>query len=115
MRLSRERNLEDVSIIVTGTRSGYISSGNLVGGNKGGTLIGKVSAAAVTIKLDFPVPRSPETTIRTPRTPPELPFAAAPPPPPAIHTARKSKTLTHIHTHIYIHMFYLKTKKPKIE
>lgn len=51
---------------VTGTRSGNISSGNLVGGNTGGTFAGKASAAAVIIKLDLPVPRSPATTIRTP-------------------------------------------------
>lgn len=48
-----------------GTRSGYISSGKRVGGNTGGACVGKVSEAAVTIKLDFPVPLSPTTTMRT--------------------------------------------------
>lgn len=80
-----ELDLEEVSIMVIGTFSGYISSGNLVGGNTGGTLVGKVSAAAVTIKLDFPVPRSPATTMRTPF---ELPLAE---PTPAIQTAAQIK------------------------
>lgn len=43
-----------------------------MGGKTGGTLDGNVSAAAVTIKLDFPVARSPATTIRTPVLPPGL-------------------------------------------
>lgn len=58
-----------------------MSAGKVVGGKTGGTLAGKVSAAAVTIKLDFPVPLSPATTIRTAL---ELPLA-----PPAIKTAIK--------------------------
>jgi hypothetical protein len=53
-------------MIVMGTRSGKKSSGSLVGGNTGGTFVGKFSAAAVTTRLDFPVPRSPATTILTP-------------------------------------------------
>lgn len=57
-----------------------MSGGKLVGGNTGGTLAGKESAAAVTIKLDFPVPLSPATTMRTRLKPPI-------PPPPAIKTA----------------------------
>lgn len=56
-------------MIVMGTRSGYRSSGNLVGGNTGGEVTGKFSAAAVIIRLDFPVPWSPATTIRTPVRP----------------------------------------------
>lgn len=63
-------------MMVMGTRSGQKSSGSLVGGNTGGTLAGKVSAAAVTIKLDFPVPFSPHTTILTPVLPPGPEFAA---------------------------------------
>ena len=70
--------LADVSMTMTGTRSGNISSGNLVGGRVGGTLVGKASAAAVTIRLDFPVPRSPATTIRTAVG--ELELAAEAPP-----------------------------------
>lgn len=58
-----------MSMIVMGTRSGKKSSGSLVGGNTGGTFAAKFSAAAVTIKLDFPVPLSPATTIRTPVRP----------------------------------------------
>ena len=34
--------------MVIGTRSGHMSSGNVVGGNTGGTLGGKISSAAVT-------------------------------------------------------------------
>lgn len=56
-------------MIVIGTRSGYRSSGSLVGGNTGGTFTGKFSAAAVIMRLDFPVPWSPATTIRTPVRP----------------------------------------------
>ena len=63
--------------MVTGTRSGYKSTGSLVGGSTGGTLVGKFSAAAVTIKLDFPVFASPATTILTPF--PAPPAAVAPP------------------------------------
>jgi hypothetical protein len=53
-------------MIVMGTRSGKISLGSLVGGNTGGTFFGNFSAAAVAIRLDFPVPLSPATTIRNP-------------------------------------------------
>lgn len=53
-------------MMVMGTRSGNISSGRRDGGKTGGTLVGKVSETAVTIKLDFPVARSPATTIRIP-------------------------------------------------
>lgn len=63
-------------MIVVGTRSGQKSSGSLVGGNTGGTFTGKLSAAAVTIKLDFPVPRSPAITIRTPLLPPDCTLPA---------------------------------------
>jgi len=52
--------------MVMGTRSGNMSSGNRDGGNTGGTFVGKVSDTAVTIKLVFPVPRSPATTILIP-------------------------------------------------
>ena len=76
-------------MIVMGTRSGQKSSGNLVGGNTGATLAGKFSAAAVTIKLDFPVPRSPATTIRTPVRFPEF---VAPAEALAIRPSRKRKT-----------------------
>jgi hypothetical protein len=53
-------------MIVIGTQLGKISSGSLVGGNTGGTFFMNFLAAAVAIRLDFPVPRSPATTIRTP-------------------------------------------------
>ena len=36
-----------------------------MGGSTEGTLSGNDSVAAAAIKLDFPVPRSPATTIRT--------------------------------------------------
>jgi hypothetical protein len=55
-----------VSMIVMGTSWGNKLSGSLVGGNTGGTFVMKFLAAAVAIRLDFPVPRSPATTIRTP-------------------------------------------------
>lgn len=51
--------------MVTGTPSGKNSKGRLVSGRTGGTLGGKESEAAATIKLDLPVPLSPTTTIRT--------------------------------------------------
>lgn len=51
--------------MVTGTPSGKNSKGRLVSGSTGGTLGGKESEAAATIKLDLPVPLSPTTTIRT--------------------------------------------------
>lgn len=51
--------------MVTGILSGKNSIGNLVSGKTGGALGGKQSVAAATIKLDFPVPLSPTTTIRT--------------------------------------------------
>jgi hypothetical protein len=53
-------------MIVMGTRSGKISSGSLVRGNTGGIFFGMFLDAAATIRLDFPVPWSPVTTIRTP-------------------------------------------------
>lgn len=58
-------NLEDVSMMVRGMPS---ADGNksLVGGRTGGTLGRNLSAAAVSIKLDLPVPGSPTTTTRTP-------------------------------------------------
>ncbi|KAI3698288.1 hypothetical protein L2E82_41718 [Cichorium intybus] len=56
--------LEDVSITVTGTRSGNISSDNQVGGNTGETFARKASVTTVIIKLDLPVPRLLATTIR---------------------------------------------------
>lgn len=37
-----------------------------MGGRTGGTSGRKVSAAAAAMRLDFPVPRSPTTAIRTP-------------------------------------------------
>lgn len=68
---------------VTGTLSGNISSGSLVGGRTGGTLVVKVSAAAVTIKVDLPVLASPATTRRTPPVllPPGFHLVALEPPP----------------------------------
>lgn len=65
VRICNEKYLEEVSTMVTGTPSGKNSKGNLVSGRTGGTLGGKESVAAATIKLDFPVPLSPTTTIRT--------------------------------------------------
>lgn len=76
-----------------GTCSGKKLSGSLVGGRTGGTFTGKLSAAAVIIKLDFPVPRSPATTIRTVVRPPVF---TAPAGAFVIETAKakaKSKTL----------------------
>ena len=66
-------------MIVRGTKSGKKSAGRRVGESTGGTFSGNDSVAAVTIKLDFPVPRSPATTTRTPLRPPELKFPAKPP------------------------------------
>lgn len=57
--------LDEVSMIVIGTRSGNMSEGRRVGGRTGGTFSGNISAATVTIRLDFPVPRSPMTAMRT--------------------------------------------------
>lgn len=51
--------------MVTGIPSGKNSEGSLVSGKTGGTLGGKESVAAATIKLDFPVPLSPTTRILT--------------------------------------------------
>lgn len=55
----------EVSMMVIGTRSGNMSEGRRVGGRTGGTFSGKISEATVTIRLDFPVPGSPTTTMRT--------------------------------------------------
>lgn len=65
-------------MIVRGTKSGKKSVGRRVGESTGGTFSGNDSVAAATIKLDFPVPRSPATTTRTPVRPPELKFPAKP-------------------------------------
>lgn len=74
-----QTDLEEVSMMVTGTKSGKKSAGSRVGGSTGGTFSGNDSEAAVTIKLDFPVPRSPATTTRTPDRPPEVEYPAKPP------------------------------------
>ena len=62
--------LAEVSMIVIGTRSGKKSAGRRVGGSTGDRFSGKDSVAAAAIKLDFPVPRSPTTTILMPVFPP---------------------------------------------
>lgn len=47
-----------------GIPSGKNCKGSLVSGRTGGTLSGKELVAVAVIKLDFPVPLSPITTIR---------------------------------------------------
>lgn len=56
-------------MMVMGTLSGYKSTGKRVGGSRGGTASWKESDAAAAMRLDFPVPRSPTTTTRTPARP----------------------------------------------
>lgn len=63
------KDLEDVSMTVRETLSGKKSAGKLVGGSTGGTASGNDSDAMAAIRLDFPVPRSPATTTRTPLRP----------------------------------------------
>jgi len=59
------RDLEGVSTRVRGTESGYRLWGKRVGGNTGGTDLGKDSDAIAATSVDFPVPPSPATAILT--------------------------------------------------
>lgn len=73
-RKSLTLDLEEVSIMVIGTRSGKKSIGRRVGGRTGGTFSGKASLATEATKLDLPVPWSPAMTTRTPLRTPETEF-----------------------------------------
>ena len=55
-----------MSMIVRGTEPGKKASGSLVGGNTLRTFVGKLLPNAVPMRLDFPVPLSPATTILIP-------------------------------------------------